>query len=88
MSDISLRTPGAVIRAAPSTHEPSLLALSLWLRALFIGASLAVVGVVSAFEAPAHTTGMLVLGVAGAALTILSYERARALVRALDRKPD
>lgn len=67
--------------AAPAEDTPSLLALSMWIRALFVGASLFVLGALSVFDTTSHGAGMALLAIAGAALAAVSLARTRALMR-------
>lgn len=89
MTDLTLRTPGAVLRAAHHdsvANEPSLLAISLWIRALFVGLSLFVAGLVTLFDPALRSNAMLALVAAGAVLTALSLQRTRTLMRAIDHR--
>ena len=65
------------MQLTPATRG-SLLACGLWMRAAFIGASATAIGVIQLFEGDWSATSALFTAVAGVALTLLSYRRARA----------
>lgn len=83
MNDITLARTFPTLE--PAQETPGLLALSMWMRALFAGASLFVVGIVSVFGKTSHGPGMGVLAVAGLALAIVSLVRTRDILRAQDQ---
>ncbi len=72
------------IRAArvAQSYEPSLLALSMWMRAFFVGASLAIAGLVSLLGSDASTGTMVWMTLAGVVLAAVSLGRTQRALRA------
>jgi len=77
------------IITTPSTRlEPgvraSLLACGLWMRAAFIGASAAAMGVIQLFEGEWSASVALTVAAAGVGVTFLSWRRAQAALGGAD----
>ncbi len=88
MSQLTLRRAVTAWRFAHTdtpSDTPSLFALSMWIRGLFVGASMAVAGLISWFESGTQNTGMLALAGAGLLLAIASIVSTQDIVRKVSR---